>query len=60
MVLIVWNGIDDDGDYDNNDGKKMVMIMMMVYIVWEEAIGRRGVVSPADTQRVPHPPRGAL
>ena len=39
---------------------KMVMMMMMVYIVWEEAIGRRGVVSPADTQRVPHPPRGAL
>ena len=21
MVHIVWNGIDDDGDYDNNDGK---------------------------------------
>ena len=38
----------------------MMMMMMMVHIVWEEAIGRRGVVSPADTQRVPHPPRGAL
>ena len=40
--------------------KMVMMMMMMVHIVWEEAIGRRGVVSPADTQRVPHPPTGAL